>query len=76
MIEMAVLSPPIKSIAPVGISRNDPATAEVMPAEMRECRGINPSAADDDINMAGPSRHVLVNNFIVGEEGKLAETTM
>jgi hypothetical protein len=46
-----------------------------MPLEMRECRVINPSA-DDDFNMAGPSRHVLVNNFIVGEEGKLAETTV
>jgi hypothetical protein len=57
---------PLYLLSPVRISRNDPNT-EAMHLEMRECRGINPS--DNDINVAGPSRRVLLNNDFFKKRG-------
>jgi hypothetical protein len=78
MIEMVELpKSPLKCVTAIGctskVSRKEP-TTEVMPSEMCEGRGINPSESEFD--QPGPSRRVLlVNNFFV-EEGEMAETTL
>jgi hypothetical protein len=74
MMEIAVVAPQPKSMVHISriSSRNDP-NIEVMPSEVREHPGINPSCTD--LCVAGPSRSSRLVNNVVGEVDN-AETSL